>query len=56
MHLTDLETPTPVVDLDILERNLDRMATYTTSHQLGLRPHIKAHKSPRVAAEQRDRG
>lgn len=50
------ETPVPVVDLDILERNLDRMATYTAKHGLNLRPHTKTHKSPWIAAEQVKRG
>jgi D-serine deaminase-like pyridoxal phosphate-dependent protein len=52
----DLETPVPVVDLDRLERNLDRAARYAAEHRLGLRPHIKTHKSPRLAAEQIKRG
>jgi D-serine deaminase-like pyridoxal phosphate-dependent protein len=56
MRLDDLETPTPVVDLDVLERNLDRMARYTSEHALGLRPHIKTHKSPKVSADQLERG
>jgi D-serine deaminase-like pyridoxal phosphate-dependent protein len=56
MRIDELETPTPVVDLEVLERNLDRMADYTGRHGLGLRPHIKTHKSPRVSAEQLRRG
>ncbi len=52
----ELETPIPVVDLDIMERNLDRMATYTAKHGLHLRPHTKTHKSPWIAAEQMERG
>jgi D-serine deaminase-like pyridoxal phosphate-dependent protein len=51
-----LETPIPLVDLDRLERNLDRMAEYASRHGLALRPHTKTHKSPRVAAEQVRRG
>jgi D-serine deaminase-like pyridoxal phosphate-dependent protein len=51
-----LETPIPLVDLDRLERNLDRMAGYASGHGLALRPHIKTHKSPRVAVEQLRRG
>lgn len=54
--LRDLETPVPVVELGRLERNLDRMAAYTAEHELALRPHIKTHKSPRVASEQLTRG
>lgn len=52
----ELETPVPLVDLDRLERNLDRMAQYAARHGLGLRPHIKTHKAIRVATEQTERG
>src|SRR5918999_2820435 len=50
--LADLETPVPVVDLDRLTDNLDRMAAYATLHGLALRPHVKTHKSRRIAADQ----
>jgi D-serine deaminase-like pyridoxal phosphate-dependent protein len=56
LTLADLETPIPVVDLDRLDRNLGRAADYATSHGLALRPHIKTHKSPRIAREQMKRG
>src|SRR4051812_12959811 len=56
LTLADLETPVPVVDLDRLATNLDRAANYATTHGLALRPHIKTHKSPRIAAEQVRRG
>jgi D-serine deaminase-like pyridoxal phosphate-dependent protein len=54
--LDQLETPVPLVDLDRLERNLDRMAAYTGAHRLALRPHTKTHKSPRIGGEQLRRG
>jgi D-serine deaminase-like pyridoxal phosphate-dependent protein len=50
--IADLETPAAVVDLDILTQNLDAMASYTALHGLELRPHVKTHKSPRIAADQ----
>src|SRR5687768_10717236 len=58
MHptLEELETPIPVVDLDRMERNLDRAAAYAAERGLALRPHIKTHKSPRIAGEQIRRG
>lgn len=56
LTIADLETPIPVVDLDRLARNLDRAAAYATAHGLSLRPHIKTHKSPRIASEQLARG
>ena len=56
MFFPDLETPVPVVDLDRMEHNLDRAAAYARAHGLALRPHVKTHKSPRLAAEQLRRG
>ena len=50
--LDQLETPCALVDLDRLAHNLDRMAAYCVLHDLALRPHVKTHKSPRIAAEQ----
>jgi D-serine deaminase-like pyridoxal phosphate-dependent protein len=54
--LNDIETPAAVVDLDRLERNLDRAADYATRHRLALRPHVKTHKTAWIAAEQLRRG
>jgi D-serine deaminase-like pyridoxal phosphate-dependent protein len=51
-QLAELETPVPIVDLDRLAGNLDRMATYAALHSLSLRPHVKTHKSTRIAADQ----
>lgn len=56
LTIAELETPVPVVDLDRLATNLDRAAEYATAHKLSLRPHIKTHKSPRIASEQLKRG
>jgi D-serine deaminase-like pyridoxal phosphate-dependent protein len=54
--LDTLETPALVVDLDRMERNLDRAAEYSAAHGLALRPHVKTHKSPLVARAQLSRG
>ena len=56
MRYRELSTPALTIDLDIVERNLDRMATYCRDHRLGLRPHTKTHKTPEVARMQLDRG
>jgi D-serine deaminase-like pyridoxal phosphate-dependent protein len=56
MLLSDVATPAPVVDLDRLERNLDRAATYAARHGLALRPHVKTHKASVVAKQQLARG
>ena len=47
-----LETPVPLVDLDRMDRNIRRVAAYAREHGLALRPHVKTHKSPRVASAQ----
>ncbi len=52
MHISEIETPALIVDLDILERNLGRVAGYAREHGLRLRPHTKTHKSPRMARRQ----
>ena len=52
MHIHELDTPALVVDLDVMERNLSRMADYTRKHSLRLRPHTKTHKSPLLGARQ----
>ena len=49
MHVSEIDTPALVVDLDIFERNLARVAGYTREHGLRLRPHTKTHKSVRLA-------
>ena len=48
----DLATPTLLADLDIMERNLHRMGAWAAENGIGLRPHVKTHKSPFVAAQQ----
>ncbi len=52
MRVQDLDTPTLLVDLDIMERNLRRVADYCSAHALRLRPHTKTHKSPLLAKRQ----
>src|SRR3954464_15713119 len=45
-------TPYLLIDGDVLERNLARMASYVAAHDLKLRPHAKTHKSQRIARRQ----
>lgn len=51
-----LNTPVLVVDLDGLERNIERMAQFAKSHRVALRPHIKTHKSAEIARLQQKAG
>jgi D-serine deaminase-like pyridoxal phosphate-dependent protein len=52
MLITELDTPALIVDLDVMERNLSRMAAYCREHELRLRPHTKTHKIPELARKQ----
>lgn len=56
MRIDELDTPVPVVDLDIVEHNLAKMQAYCDSHGLALRPHIKTHKIPAFAHRQVELG
>ena len=56
MHISELETPAVIVDLDVMEANLSRMADYCRKHDLLLRPHTKTHKIPELAKRQIARG
>jgi len=56
MNYQELPTPALTIDLDILERNLQRMADYCRLHGLGLRPHTKTHKAPEVGRMQIEHG
>jgi D-serine deaminase-like pyridoxal phosphate-dependent protein len=47
-----IQTPALVVDLDILERNIARMAEHAKKHNIALRPHAKTHKSVEIAKRQ----
>jgi D-serine deaminase-like pyridoxal phosphate-dependent protein len=52
MRIQELDTPALIVDLDVMERNLRRVADYCAQRGLRLRPHTKTHKSTFLAREQ----
>jgi D-serine deaminase-like pyridoxal phosphate-dependent protein len=56
MRLDELETPVPVVDMDRMEANINRLQTYLDEHKIASRPHIKTHKIPEIAQKQMDAG
>jgi D-serine deaminase-like pyridoxal phosphate-dependent protein len=56
MQISELDTPALVIDLDIMECNLRRVADYSKAHGLRLRPHTKTHKVPAVGRRQLDSG
>ena len=46
---TALDTPALIVDLDVLEANIARIAKTCRDNGVGWRPHTKAHKTPEIA-------
>jgi D-serine deaminase-like pyridoxal phosphate-dependent protein len=56
MTISDLETPALLIDLDIMENNLRKLADYSQKHRLRVRPHTKTHKIPALARKQLDLG
>ena len=56
MKLSDLRTPSVLIDKTRLEQNVDRMQAAVTARGIGLRPHAKTHKSPDLARVQIARG
>src|SRR4026207_1691036 len=56
MHIDELETPVPVVDIDRMEANIARLQMYLDEHKIANRPHIKTHKIPQIAQMQMDAG
>ena len=51
-RLQDLETPVPVVDIDVVDRNLRRWQKRCDDFGIANRPHIKTHKLPGLAKYQ----
>ena len=56
VRVNDLDTPAILIDLDIMERNLSKLASYGRKHGLRLRPHTKTHKIPALARKQIELG
>ena len=52
MRLSEVSTPALCVDLDVFERNIDRMHSFFASVPCNLRPHFKANKTPAIAHRQ----
>ena len=50
--LAQLETPAVLVDVDRVDANIERMASFMRARGIALRPHAKTHKSVEVARRQ----
>lgn len=47
-----LDTPVLTVDLDVVDRNIERMQSYCDRNRLAFRAHVKTHKLPQIASAQ----
>jgi D-serine deaminase-like pyridoxal phosphate-dependent protein len=56
MFFSELPTPALLLDLEVLEDNLARMAERARRLGVALRPHVKTHKCLEVARRQRELG
>ncbi len=52
MNISEIPTPALVVDVEAMQRNIDRMARFFAEGGCKLRPHFKAHKTPEIARRQ----
>ncbi len=48
----EMDTPALLVDLDLMEANIARMARFLDGHGVRVRPHYKTHKTPAIALKQ----
>ena len=55
-HIHDLETPSVLIDLNIMERNIAAMQKRCDDLGIQFRPHIKTHKIPDIARRQIEAG
>ena len=55
-RIADLETPVPLIDIGVADRNLKRWQARCDAANLANRPHIKTHKLAGMARYQRDLG
>ncbi len=56
IHDPWLDTPCLLIDLEVLDGNVARMAALAHRARVELRPHVKTHKSLRIARTQLDAG
>ena len=52
--IEELETPSVLIDLAIMERNIAAMQRRCNALGINFRPHIKTHKIPEIARRQLD--
>ncbi len=50
--VNEIDTPALLLDAELLEQNINKMAKYACLQKISLRPHVKTHKSPIIAQKQ----
>jgi len=55
-HKSEIDTPALLLDMDVAEANIRRMAEFFRGRECKLRPHAKTHKLPRIARRQLEAG
>ena len=52
MHISELDTPSLLLDLDQMEKNIEEIVSFAKQVGVNYRPHIKTHKSIEIAKRQ----
>ena len=50
--VSDIDTPALIIELDALDRNIAKMAEFSRTTGVRVRPHAKTHKAPAIALRQ----
>ncbi|MFI6851613.1 alanine racemase [Streptomyces sp. NPDC050416] len=51
-----VDTPVPIVLIDVMQRNIDRMQGFAAEHDVRVRPHVKTHKCVEIGRLQIEAG
>ena len=51
-----VDTPVPIVLVDVMQDNIDRMQAFAAQHNLDVRPHVKTHKCVEIGRRQVEAG
>jgi D-serine deaminase-like pyridoxal phosphate-dependent protein len=51
-----VDTPAPIVLVDVMQDNIDRMQGFADQHDLAVRPHVKTHKCVEIGRRQVEAG
>ena len=56
IQITEIDTPSIIVDLNIAEENIKKMQSFANDNSVSMRPHSKTNKSPYWAKKQIEAG